>query len=530
MSDVNTGSVVNATASTNSDNADAPFVQYKVPFGVAALRYLKGFSSKGRSSRSDFWYGLLFGFVLDLGVDGVIGDTAIYVVFAIAFFVLDVYLWWRRMQDLGRSGWWCLVPFYNLYLAAQPSQPTDNKFGPVPNTQPFAINKKANNIAIGVMAVSLMLAFVGGCLGGDSAEDAFLEFAESVVEKDQTKFYARAYFEGVDSEKFEANSDLANMIFEKFAKEFCDEKMMRLMKNPDVLDVVDDGEDVYVKFAPSDESMKSRFAAEGLSGMMVKAVETDEGWKIAFDAMRPIFASKEEVAEGKRQVEREEDAARKQAAAIAAEKAVEDLKLATLKGRRLYVAMVKANTDREAAGLVSVFPHLTEDDGLDTTDKEDIAGKKFDSACAYFSALFDVGNSKKGDWQPYVEGLDLGCLALCGEECKSDYLMKNQVNWMVMAGITSEMDDNMPILISANIEPSYLTFKSGRKSFANDGRLIPIGRAANRYGDASWWNDAIVVVRKGGSAEVIKRPDCTLKAIFGSDEISLQNDIKCLAP
>lgn len=71
MSDVNTGSVVNATAFTNSDNADAPFVQYKVPFGVAALRYLKGFTSKGRSSRSDFWYGLLFGFVLDLGVDGV---------------------------------------------------------------------------------------------------------------------------------------------------------------------------------------------------------------------------------------------------------------------------------------------------------------------------------------------------------------------------------------------------------------------------------------------------------------------------
>ena len=102
MSDVNTGSVVHATAFTNSDNADAPFVQYKVPFGVAALRYLKGFTSKGRSSRSDFWYGLLFGFVLDLGVDGVIGDTAIYVVFAIAFFVLDVYLWWRRMQDLDK--------------------------------------------------------------------------------------------------------------------------------------------------------------------------------------------------------------------------------------------------------------------------------------------------------------------------------------------------------------------------------------------------------------------------------------------
>jgi len=529
MSDVN-ASMVTQGAAAEGENKDSTVVQYKVPISVAAVRYLKGFSSKGRSSRSDFWYGLLFGFVLDLGVDGMIGETIVYIPFALVFFVLDVYLWWRRMQDLGKSGWWCLVPFYNLYLAAQPSQLTENKYGPVPNAQPVSASPKANKIVIGVMIVSVLLAFVGGCLGGDSAEDAFLEFAESVVEKNQEKFFARVYLEGVDSGKIEANKDVMNMMFEKFAKEFCDEKMTILMKNPDVIDVVDDGEDVYVKFAPSDESLKSRFAADGLSGMMVKAVETDDGWKIAIDAMRPVFASKEEVAAAKKQVEREDAAAREQGDARAAEMAVEDLKVAALKGRKLYVAMVQANTDRDAAGRMSIFPHLSEDDGLDTADKDDIAGKKFDSAREYFSALFDVANSKKGDWQPYVGGLDLGCLALCGDECKSDYLNERQVNWMVMAGITPEMDDNMPVLISANIEPSYLTFKAGTKSFANDGRLIPVGQAAHRYGDATWWNDAVVIVRKGGSVNVIKRTECTLKAIFGNAGVVLQNDIKCLAP
>jgi len=261
MSDVNASMVAHGTT-IEGEHTDEPVVQYKVPFSVAALRYLKGFSSKGRSSRSDFWYGLLFGFVLDLGVDGVIGETPVYIAFAIAFFVLDVYLWWRRMQDLGKSGWWCLVPFYNLYLAAQPSQLRENRYGPIPNVQPSSVSPKANKVIFGVMIVSVLSALIGGCLGGDSAEDAFLEFAESVVEKNQEKFFARVYIEGVDSEKIEANKDILNMMFDKFSKEFCDEKMTLLMRDPDVIDVVDDGEDVYVKFAPSDKSLNLTAAVE----------------------------------------------------------------------------------------------------------------------------------------------------------------------------------------------------------------------------------------------------------------------------
>ena len=38
----------------------------------------------------------------------------------------------RRMHDHDKSGWFILIPFYNLYLMIIEGQPTDNQYGPVP--------------------------------------------------------------------------------------------------------------------------------------------------------------------------------------------------------------------------------------------------------------------------------------------------------------------------------------------------------------------------------------------------------------
>lgn len=38
----------------------------------------------------------------------------------------------RRMHDVGRSGWWILLPFVNLYFACCDSEPGDNKWGANP--------------------------------------------------------------------------------------------------------------------------------------------------------------------------------------------------------------------------------------------------------------------------------------------------------------------------------------------------------------------------------------------------------------
>ena len=68
-----------------------------------------------------------------------------------------------------------------------------------------------------------------------------------------------------------------------------------------------------------------------------------------------------------------------------------------MRGRNLFVAITQANTDREAAGLTSVWP--SEDtEGLDEDDKQLIGAA---SSTDYFKYLFDFEH--KGDassWKP----------------------------------------------------------------------------------------------------------------------------------
>lgn len=38
----------------------------------------------------------------------------------------------RRMHDVGKSGWYILIPIYNIILAVTDSQPGPNQYGPNP--------------------------------------------------------------------------------------------------------------------------------------------------------------------------------------------------------------------------------------------------------------------------------------------------------------------------------------------------------------------------------------------------------------
>ena len=83
---------------------------------------------KGRASRSEFWYFYLFSY-------GTIG----LLVFLNLRSPQDDFYWWligifivviivpftavtaRRLHDVGKSGWWQLIPIYNLILWTQDS-------------------------------------------------------------------------------------------------------------------------------------------------------------------------------------------------------------------------------------------------------------------------------------------------------------------------------------------------------------------------------------------------------------------------
>jgi uncharacterized membrane protein YhaH (DUF805 family) len=41
----------------------------------------------------------------------------------------------RRMHDVGKSGWFLLIPIYNLVLALTDSESGENKYGPNPKDE-----------------------------------------------------------------------------------------------------------------------------------------------------------------------------------------------------------------------------------------------------------------------------------------------------------------------------------------------------------------------------------------------------------
>ena len=89
----------------------------------------------GRARRSEYWYFALFNliisFVLGL-VGGFIGNTILGTIYTLAVLLPGIAVAIRRMHDVGKSGWFMLIPFYNLYLAVTEGDKGTNEYGPDP--------------------------------------------------------------------------------------------------------------------------------------------------------------------------------------------------------------------------------------------------------------------------------------------------------------------------------------------------------------------------------------------------------------
>lgn len=99
----------------------------------------------GRARRSEYWYFVLFEFIVGIvlgGVALVIGEsvaTAIESVWTLATFIPVLAVTWRRLHDIGKSGAWFfigLIPLVGeiilLIWLCKDSEPGDNRFGPNP--------------------------------------------------------------------------------------------------------------------------------------------------------------------------------------------------------------------------------------------------------------------------------------------------------------------------------------------------------------------------------------------------------------
>lgn len=96
----------------------------------------------GRAVRSEFWYWVLFCFIV--GIATLILDGAFFpnndlsplnTVFNLGTLLPSLAVGARRLHDIDRTGWWQLVGFtvigviLLIYWYCQPGQPGENRFG-----------------------------------------------------------------------------------------------------------------------------------------------------------------------------------------------------------------------------------------------------------------------------------------------------------------------------------------------------------------------------------------------------------------
>lgn len=106
----------------------------------------------GRARRSEYWWYTLFTVIVSivLGVvDGATGSGVgtLGAIFSLATLIPSIAVAVRRMHDVGKSGWFCLIPIYNLVLACTEGDQGTNEYGPDPKNPAFQdeIDQIGNN-------------------------------------------------------------------------------------------------------------------------------------------------------------------------------------------------------------------------------------------------------------------------------------------------------------------------------------------------------------------------------------------------
>ena len=89
----------------------------------------------GRARRKEFWMFILFNTIvtyalLFVGIKLEFPLLSSIYSFAVLLPYFGVLI--RRMHDAGKSGWFCLIPFYNIYLACCDSEFGQNEYGENP--------------------------------------------------------------------------------------------------------------------------------------------------------------------------------------------------------------------------------------------------------------------------------------------------------------------------------------------------------------------------------------------------------------
>ncbi|GGG47531.1 DUF805 domain-containing protein [Bizionia arctica] len=103
------------------------------------LKVLKQYADfSGRARRKEYWMFFLFNMIISYSITllsvflEVPSLAIVSTLYSIAVLIPAIAVGVRRMHDVGKSGWFLLIPIYNLILACTDSDPGPNKWGQNP--------------------------------------------------------------------------------------------------------------------------------------------------------------------------------------------------------------------------------------------------------------------------------------------------------------------------------------------------------------------------------------------------------------
>ncbi len=89
----------------------------------------------GRARRQEYWYFILFSFIISIGlmiIETIIKIRMIENIYSLAVLIPSIAVGVRRMHDVNKSGWFLLIPFYNLILTFTEGTIGPNQYGADP--------------------------------------------------------------------------------------------------------------------------------------------------------------------------------------------------------------------------------------------------------------------------------------------------------------------------------------------------------------------------------------------------------------
>ena len=103
------------------------------------LKVLKQYTDfNGRARRKEYWMFVLFNLIFSMVwgfICGFAGFPEMAQLYTLAIIIPSIAVGVRRMHDVGKSGWFLLIPVYSFILAVSKGDEVENKYGQDPKAE-----------------------------------------------------------------------------------------------------------------------------------------------------------------------------------------------------------------------------------------------------------------------------------------------------------------------------------------------------------------------------------------------------------